>query len=163
MSMQDFHEAVALMATAKDLMDFESPRDPALIAAAEEAIGSRFPPTYREFVLRYGAGNFGAFEIYGVIDADFSRGPIPDGIWVTLDERRVAHLPNDLLIIGDDGMGGWYCIELRDGREGRVVVYETDASTPKEQPREFIANDFGEFLLAGVREELEGGESDGDE
>jgi hypothetical protein len=103
--MQDFHDAVALMESAKDLMDFAGPRDPALVAAAEAAIGSRFPPTYREFVTRYGAGGFGAFEIDGVIDANFHKSSVPNGIWETLDERRTAYLPNDLLIVAfaDDG------------------------------------------------------------
>src|SRR5579883_2187962 len=153
MSMQDFNEAVALMESARDLMEFVGPRDPALIEAAERAIGSRFPPTYREFVTRYGAGNFGAFEIDGVINADFYKSSVPNGIWLTLDERRSGYLPNDLLAIGDDGMGGLYCIELRDGEEGRVILCELGSAPPDQLARELIANDFGEFFLAGVREE----------
>lgn len=155
MSMHDFTDAVALMEAARDLMDFVGPRDPALVEAAEAAIGSRFPPTYREFVLRYGAGNFGAFEIYGVIDADFKKGPVPDGIWLTLKRRRAGYLPKDLLVIADAGDGADYCIELQDGAVGRVIVCEPGAVLPDKLPREFVANDFGEFLLAGVREELE--------
>lgn len=155
MSMQDLTDAFALIEFADDkLKHFVGSRDPALIAAAEAAIGSRFPPTYREFVKRYGAGNFRSFEIYGVIDADFHRGAVPNGIWLTLDERHGGYIPKDLLIVADAGDGAYYCIELRNGKEGRVVLYEPDPS-PDEMPRELVANDFGEFLLSQVRAQLE--------
>jgi hypothetical protein len=160
--MQDFANAVALMESAKDLMYFVGPRDQSLIEAAEKAIGSRFPPTYREFVARYGAGNFGAFEIDGVIDANFYNSSVPNGIWLTLKRRRSGDLPIDLLAVGDDGMGGYYCIELLDGKEGHVIVCEPGAAPPDKLPREFIANDFGEFLLSGVLARLVSDDSAGE-
>lgn len=157
MSMQDLTDAFALIEAADSkLKHFVGPRTPGLIAAAEAAIGSRFPPTYREFVRRYGAGSIAAFEIYGVIGPDFNRddGCVPDGIWVTLKSRRAGYLPNDLLVVGDAGFGPYFCIELRSGGEGNVVLFQAGVGF-EEEVREFLANDFGEFLLSELCAALE--------
>jgi|SRR5579883_2011880 len=154
MSLKDVSQALDIISKHPSLTFISGPCDPALVAAAEAAIGSRFPPTYREFVTRVGTLMFAGLEIYGITGPNFERSSVPNGIWATLNERRTAHLPHDLLVVGDDGMAGLYCIELREGLEGRVIVYGPDASTPTEQPREFIANDFGEFILAEVRQRL---------
>ena len=166
MSLKDVSEALDIINQHPSLTIIGGPCDAALVAEAEAAIGSRFPPTYREFLTRLGSLKFAGLEIYGITKPKFERPSASYGVWITLNERRTAHLPKDLLVVGDDGMGGLYCIELRDGKEGNVIVYGPDASTPIEQPREFIANDFGEFLLSEVRQHLEwaaNDDSDGDE
>ena len=121
MSQADLIRAFKLIAKHDDLADFVGPRPADLIAKTEKALGHKFPPQFREFVSRLGAGNFGSFEIYGVIDEDFQRSSIPDGVWLNLKERREYGLPDDLLIIAEVGNGDYYCIELRDGAEGRVI------------------------------------------
>jgi len=76
-----------------DMVDFAGPRDPSLVAAAENALGVSFPPTYRRFVTELGAGGVDAHEFYGVIDENFNDSSIPDGIWLTLDDRQRFGLP----------------------------------------------------------------------
>jgi hypothetical protein len=153
MSMQELTEGLAIIEANPRRAHFAGPREAALVSAAETAIGAVFPPTYREFVQRLGAGNFGSFEVYGVIDADFESGPIPNGIWLTLDERRVSKLPANLLVIASTGDGAYYCLELRGGREGPVVIYQPGLP-PEEQLLERVADDFGQFFLAEVRQQL---------
>jgi len=153
MSMQDFVEAMRFVVANPDEGFFAGPREPALVAAAESAIGSAFPPSYREFVQRLGAGSFGAFEVYGVTNANFDNGKVPNGIWLTLKNRRSGAFPNDLLVIGATGDGSYYCLELRHGQEGPVVVCEPGAGAQSEQ-RELVAEDFGEFFLKKVRDRL---------
>jgi hypothetical protein len=107
---------------------------------------------YREFVKRYGAGNFGAQEIYGVIGEDFENSSVPDAIWVTLSERKEFNLPQNLLVISDTGMGEWYCLDFNQCNiegEPLVIVYDY------EQECEVVSNDFGDFLLSRVKEELD--------
>ncbi len=153
MSMHELNEGLDIVDANRSRGFFAGPRDPALIAAAETAIGRAFPPTYREFVERLGAGNFGAFEVYGVTNSNFENGKVPNGIWLTLKQRRAGKLPDNLLAIGDTGDGAYYCIELCEWEEGPVVIYQPNIPA---QNRHFeqVAKDFGEFLLTQVREQL---------
>jgi hypothetical protein len=65
-----------------------------LVLKAESALGLKFPPTYRKFLLEYGCGNIFGMEFYGVVDDNFINSSIPDAIWITLNERKTSNLPN---------------------------------------------------------------------
>ena len=150
MSMVDLDEALKIIAGHADQALFAGPRDETLILSAEHALAGRLPPTYRAFVGSLGAGNFGALEVYGVIDQDFEDSTIPNGVWLTLSERRKSGLPSEYAIIGSSGDGGWYCIEL-GGQESPVFLCSIGAAP---ESRQHIATDFGAFFLNGVREQI---------
>jgi len=154
MSMKDFEEALRLIAENEDQADFVGPRDAALVDKAERTLGIEFPPSYRRFLLELGAGNFGAFEIYGVIDEDWDESSVPDGIWYTLNERAESDLPRHLLIIAAAGDGPLYCLRLGKEKEPPVIYYSPGLEE-EEQDAEIAAESFGAFLLEGVRDELE--------
>jgi hypothetical protein len=154
MSMKDFEEALRLIAENEDQADFVGPRDAALVDKAERTLGIKFPPSYRRFLLELGAGNFGAFEIYGVIDEDWDESSVPDGIWYTLNERAESDLPQHLLIIAAAGDGPLYCLRLGKEKEPPVIYYSPGLDE-EEQDSEIAAESFGAFLLEGVRDELE--------
>ena len=153
MSMADVHEALRLIAANPDDGDFAGPPDPALIYSAERALGGPLPPTYREFVKNLGAGNFSAFEIYGVINEDFDESSVPNGVWLTLNERRAGNIPDNLIVIGSTGSGEYYCVEQSSGPDSPVIVCPPGLLRER-QSHDEIAKDFGEFLLKGVRDEL---------
>ena len=152
--MADLQEALNLVATNPGEGFFAGPRNAELVATAERALGGRLPPTYREFVTKLGAGSFGAFELYGVVDDDFEHSSVPNGVWLTLNERRASGLPGELVIVGSTGDGDYYCIQLREGKESPVTLYQPGAP-PDRQRGEQLAQDFGEFFLEGVRAELQ--------
>ena len=131
---------------------FAGPRGEALVATAEAALGVEFPRTYRKFVVELGAGSVGAREFYGVIDDDFVESSVPDGIWLTLSERAQLSLPTTLVIVGEDGMGGYNVLDTSqrdaDG-ESPVAIW-----TPGGDGLEVVADDFGTFFLRAVVEEL---------
>jgi hypothetical protein len=107
------------------------------------------------FVRTLGAGSFGSFEIYGVIELPF-EGPIPDAVWATLEERaEPSNLPLSMVVIGDDGMGGTYVLDTAKGAEPPVEVWNGGASVPDDE-LEILAPTFGDFLLESVRDELSG-------
>ena len=139
MSAADLDAALRAFAASPATAFFAGPRPEPLLASAERALAGRFPPIYRSFLQRLGAGNFGAFEIYGVISEPFD-GPVPDAVWVTLDERRRGLLPDDMIIIGDSGDGGYYCI--RHGEDGPVLLLSPGVAT------ENVATDFGAYLVS---------------
>ncbi|MEQ1951091.1 SMI1/KNR4 family protein [Mesorhizobium yinganensis] len=146
MSMIELDEALKIIAENVDRAFFVGPRDETLILSAEDALAGSLPPTYRAFVGSLGAGNFDAFEVYGVIDRNFEDSTIPNGVWLTLSERQQNGLPSEYAIVSASGDGGWYCIELGD-QESPVFLCPV-GSAP--QARQRVATDFGTFFLNGV-------------
>lgn len=155
MSMRDYEEAVKIITKYPAKQSFVGPRPESLIQAAEKRLGLEFPPTYRRFLLEYGAGSFGSSEICGVIDYDFEHSSVPDAIWYTLIERNEARLPNELIVIYEVGDGELLCLDLgaKESGEAPVVAYQPGLP-PEKQSKEVIAKDFGEFLLQIVQREV---------
>ena len=140
MTMQNLLEGFKIIEANPNRGFFAGSRDSGLIAAAENALGCRFPPTYREFLSRLGAGNLGAFEFYGITTGNFESGKVPNGIWLTLKHHRAGRVPSNLLVIGDTGDGSYYCIELRTAG---LRPDETTRFSISETPADdvFVVND----------------------
>jgi len=156
MSRDTYQQALNLMIQNEDECDFVGERTEELIKKAEIAIGFRFSKIYRDFVLNFGAGNFGSQEIYGVINDDFKNSSVPDAIWFTLTERKQYNLPNHLLVIYDTGMGVLYCLNfesVNEMGEPNVIEYIPGVEID-EQEFVSIAKDFGDFLLDIIAEDI---------
>lgn len=151
MSQANLEKGLAMISQHATRAHFVGPRSEELVARAETALGLRLPPTYREFVRRLGAGNFGAAEFYGVIDENFSASSVPNGVWLTLDERRSAALPKNYVIVASSGTGEYYCLDVRDQGEAPVVIMPPGETVPSEQ----VASDFGDFFWNEVRQQAE--------
>ncbi len=154
MSMADLERALALVHEHGALADFEGPRPNLLVRAAEKALGLKLPPTYRRFVAELGAGNFGAAEVYGVVDADFERSSVPDGVWFTLRAREDGELPADLVVVGaeDDEIT---CLKVVRGEEEAPVICIHAGEDPERAGTRTLAPDFGKYFLDRVEEEIE--------
>jgi antitoxin YobK len=141
-------------ARQSDRARFVGPRDPGIVAAAEEALGLSFPPTYRRFLAELGAGAVAGREFYGAIDENFDDSSIPDGIWLTLDERKRFGFPKHLVIVGDTGMGEYYVLDTshRDA-DGECPVAIWVAGESKEgDVLGMVAPDFGSFFWTAIQE-----------
>lgn len=133
--------------------DFVGPRSEDVITRAEQVIGYTFPPTYREFLLRYGCGDIHGQEFYGVIHGDFENSAIPDAVWYTLALRREGGLPHHFLIVHEIGDGSLSCLDFsqrRNDGECPIVIWEP-MSEPGDRP-DIEAEDFGQFLLTKLNE-----------
>ena len=156
MSETDYELAVSLTQQHQHLADFVGKRSEALITSAEIVLGLTFPTTYKRFLQDFGAGSFGAFEIYGVITPDFEQSGVPDAIWITLTERNAGDLPDNLLIVHAVGDGALICIDCRQlnaQNEARLVDFELGLSLA-EQSLSVVASDFGEFFLSMVEKQI---------
>lgn len=100
---------------------------------------------YGRFVRRYGAGNFGGVEVYGVFTDRFSPPGPPEMVGSTLEARRVGLDPS-LLIVGDGGDGTTVALDGH-GRVVRLVVGA--AATPIVEHESF-----GDFLPQEVAQEI---------
>jgi len=148
MSMADYERARAIIASNKGKGAFAGPRSEDLVRKAEAALGVRFPTTYRQFLLDYGAGNFGSAEFYGVIDEDWENSSVPDGVWYTLSERSQSGMPAELVVVGDAGTGHLYVIDVSE-EDGPVCAVDPGSDMTD---RERVASDFGTFFLQRVHQ-----------
>lgn len=157
MSWSNYEKALNLLEEHQEECDFVGERSEILIEKAEDALGIKFSKMYRHFLLNYGAGNFGGEEVYGVIHENFLNSSIPDAIWYTLTERRDSSLPNNYLIIYDTTMGDLFCLDFNklNGENEPAVVSIDLGYDINEQPIELIAEDFGDFFLEIIQNELE--------
>lgn len=140
--MNAYEEAATSLRT-NPRSDFVGPRDLTVVAAAEQRLGVRFPPSYRRFLLEFGCGNVGSQEIYGVIDQDVERGPIPNAVSLNLKRRARGWSPA-LFVIYESGDGTSHALDLdRLDSEGEAAVWLLDVTG---NPTEQVAANFGEFL-----------------
>ena len=154
MGMTEYEKARELIRSNAKAAHFAGARPETLIQTAEAALSLHFSPSYRAFLRDFGAGNFGSFEVYGLIDDDFENSSVPDAIWFTLTERREAGLPSELLVIGDAGTGELYCLRTaKDDADGCVILLDTGSPAPLDQCEQ-ISVDFGCYLLEHVERQL---------
>jgi hypothetical protein len=155
MSLEKYRRARELIARVGD-GDFEGPKPESLVAKAEAVLGLVFPPSYRQFLLELGCGEIAGFEVYGIVDDDFSDARVPDAVALTLDARRKGGLETRYVLIGALGDGSFDCIDtahLDATGEGPVVQLSSDFEDPVT-----LADSFGAYLLTEVEDALSGTE-----
>lgn len=153
--MLDYEKAAKLIAEHLELAHFVGPRPESLIRTAERKLGLQFPPTYRRFLVEFGAGSFGSEEIYGLVDEELESAVVPNGIGLTLRDRKEYQLPHDLVAVYDLGDGEAFYLDLgaRENGEAPIIVYHP-GYTSEEQPGEIVAQDFGQFLHDLVQSQI---------
>ena len=150
MGIEKYHRARELIAKAGG-GDFVGPKPESLVARAEAALGLRFPPSYRQFLLELGAGDIAGFEVYGLIDDDFEDARVPDAIALTLEARK-SGLDARYILIGTLGDGSHDCLDSgHPDASGEVPVVQL--SSEYEDPVT-LADSFGEYLLVEVQDAL---------
>lgn len=148
MSIQKYQQARKLIESAGG-GDFEGAKPEPLVANAEAALGLAFPPSYRRFLLEMGCGNINGLEIFGLINYNFENSTVPNGIWLTLNERRGIGLDPAYVIVGVGGDGTYYSLDTRQvdsAGEAPVIRLSVDG-----KHREKVADSFGDYFLEAVR------------
>jgi hypothetical protein len=151
--MHQFRQALRMIDRSGE-GDFTGPIPQQVVEEAEELLGVRFPPSYRQFLLKLGCGDVAGAEFYGIVDDNLRNGPIPNGIWLTLDERETAKLPPKMVLVSFTGMSGYYALDLArvgENREAPVVMWQAGAPA---EACPVIAKDFGTFFLDEISSAL---------
>jgi antitoxin YobK len=148
MSIEKYEEALKLIEQAGG-GDFEGSKQESLVAKAEAALGLAFPLSYRRFLLERGCGNLKSLEIFGLIDGNFEKSTVPNGIWLTLQERRSINLNPAWILISDGGDGTYYALDTaRVDIHGECPVIRVFVDG---RISETVADSFGSYLLEAVR------------
>jgi antitoxin YobK len=148
MSIDKYQQAQQLIEDAGG-GDFEGAKPESLVAKAEAALGLTFPPSYRRFLLEMGCGGINGLEVYGLINENFEKSAVPNGIWLTLDDRRVMGLHPAYVIVGDGGDGSHYALDTRHvGKDGEAPVVRLSVDGKQSEK---VADSFSDYFLEAVR------------
>ncbi len=143
--MNDLEKAFHLIDANPTSADFAGPKSEQLIANAEAELRLTFPPTYRRFLHRLGAGAVLGAEFYGVIKDDFEHSGVPDAIWLTLKYRKTSKIPESFVIVSDTGDGNYFAIDVsKKNAAGESPVLEW---SPVSNLSKVVSDDFGTFLF----------------
>lgn len=127
---------------------------PDKVREAEEKLGVKLPRSYRDFLERYGCGNFGG-EIYGV---GIPETGVPNVVWYTLKIRKEGFIPDWMVVICSEGEYV-FCLDTStfdENDECKVVSWILGLPLDK-QPYELTFESFADFLYKYVREAIEEG------
>jgi len=147
MSMQNYEKARELIEEIGG-GDFEGAKPESLVSKAEFALGIKFPPSYRRFLLEMGCGDINGVEVFGLINDNFEKSTVPNGIWLTLNERSSIGLNPTYVVIGDGGDGTYYALDTKQidaAGENPVMRLSVDG-----KQSEYVAESFGSYLLNAV-------------
>ena len=145
MAIEDVEAALALIAEHRDDGTFAGPADDATIERAESLLGLTFPPTYRCFLERLGAGDIWGEEFYGIVDEELENPLVPNVVGLVLAERNAGSLPDHLLPVYVVGEGTVFGLDFSASADAEppVVSWHGDPEAGTEPE----ASDFGAFLL----------------
>lgn len=123
------------------------------IEQIERRLGVEFPRSYRVFLEQFGAGDFGHFVVFGIVDD--AEGPLADldAVERTIAAREESNLPATAVIFserGDTSDVAFQCAERDQFGECPVAIFPKEYSAIEEP--NVLADDFGDWLLRTVDE-----------
>lgn len=144
-------DAFELIDSHPELTDFTGLPNDALLHDAEVALGHRLTGDYRAFIDRYGAGDVGSQEIYGVFTPDFMPPGPPEAIGTTLNARQHG-LPPGMVVCLDGGDGTQLVVDYRGGDADAAIVRIMLGGSNDAWEQEY--GSFADLLLDLVQREL---------
>ncbi|WP_084187251.1 SMI1/KNR4 family protein [Andreprevotia chitinilytica] len=148
---EDFEEIDRILEEHADFVDSSGEKPLSLIDEAQRYLGVVFPPSYVEFLMRWGTLDFGPNEYYGVIDQDFDNSGVPDAVWFTMTERVGRGFPPHLIVVRNIDGDEYHCLDTTnydaDG-ECPVVVWDC----PSHGVSRKKADRFSQYLLQDLKD-----------
>lgn len=163
--MSNYKKAKEIILEKEDLSDYIKNVSYELIEKAEKYLDIKFPNTYKRYLKDFGTLTFGATEIYGIINEDFINSSVPDAIWLTMKKRGDFNLPEQFIQIYSVGEGTEFFLDTSKMKNNEcpvVSMYVPNFLEDKfsEGLLTIEYNNFGDFLLDIIEEELEFQESE---
>ncbi|MBW8308620.1 MAG: SMI1/KNR4 family protein [Candidatus Paracaedibacteraceae bacterium] len=124
-----------------------------LISTAEKVLGNKFPESYRRFLEKYGSGGVFGVEIYGIPNDDLNAKGIPNTVWLTRIARKEIGLKDNLVIVGDAGLGDYYVLNCNQEKSGELLLWN---SRSQQSVKDTASGaNFEEFLNIKLNEAIE--------
>jgi len=99
-----------------------------MVSAAESKLGVLFPPSFREYLLKWGNVSCDGYEYYGLTsNSDFENASVPNCVWFTLKKRVDVGLPNSLIVFRNVNDEEYICVDTDqtlEGDERKVVIWD---------------------------------------
>lgn len=149
MSNESLKKAFDIITNAENA-DFDGKKGESVIEKAEKALEITFPLTYREFLLTLGCGDINGVEFYGVSTDNFETSSIPNGIWLTLDERKTCNLDKKFILLSDS-LEYYYALDTSKMKDGECPVVDL---LPDGTIASVVAPTFGDFLYKRIIGEI---------
>ncbi len=114
-----------------ELRESNAPTSPDAITSTEKALRVTFPAAYRHFLLEHNGGrpNLTIFPIKGMANNPFGNINFFFGIDAALEVYDLTMtnlfytLPPGIILIAENGMADYICLDLRKGAE-RIVFWD---------------------------------------
>lgn len=149
-----------------DLLELEinsSGEDPAFTGGAtdeviidfENALGVKFPSSYKEFLKKYGALSFVGDTYYGITKSSVDAVAIPSVAFATRSARKDGDADASMIVVKTSGYGPIYSIDTSIiGAAGEPVIVETGLSFKRTKDKKVIYQDFQEFFSDMIRQAI---------
>jgi cell wall assembly regulator SMI1 len=151
MSLTTLDEALALLASDPERASLAGEQSRWLVEDAEVPLGYRFPPSYREFLVRCGGGTVAGHRVLGLREGDLEA-PGPGSVLDAVARARGEDgLPWEYLPVERLAGGGYLVLDMsRVDAEGEAPVMEWGADRDSMECV-VVAGSFGEYLLRLAR------------
>ena len=125
------------------------------IEEAEKIIGGSFPPSYKDFLLSLGSGDFCGIEFYGLVPNRNDLQEIPNVIWTSKSLHDCGELHKDFLAVESLGDGIYACISIGSNDEDSPVYEHDIANGTCSLDDEMLSKSFAEYFYNRITEALE--------
>lgn len=139
------NDFIKILDTIGDNGDFTGGVNATAIEKAEKKLNLKFPKSYKEFLLKFGAGDIGGEIIFGItVKKDL------DMVKITKMEHDYK-MPKCMIVINyDSSTDALICLDTSkfEDEECPVVAVPSDYQNIK-----ILANSFGEFMIEYLEDE----------
>lgn len=123
--------------------------DAETISAAERDLAVSFPPSYRRIIEEFGTWGIAGEEFLGVYRTPAMGQKLLGSVSETLDARTRFGMPDELIVVMFDGMGGLIALDSSQAdREGEYPVLVWNPGVVDRRHMERLGDSFGSFALS---------------
>ena len=152
--MAKLNDIIGLVEDHPELSNFSGKKAKDQVKEVGIRLNVRLPNDYSAFLEKFGCGNFGSEEIYGITA---SHTGIPSVIWATENERGADNeFPSEFIVINYSGGEEIFCLDTSKLYENGICpVVAWPIGGGERDELEVVANSFTDFVYDIFKDEIE--------
>ncbi|MEW2188234.1 SMI1/KNR4 family protein [Streptomyces cellulosae] len=148
-AIQASEQLIELIHRNEDIANYADGCDAETMAAAEDALGISFPPSYRYLIEEFGTWDIAGEEFLGVYTTPAMGSTLLGSVAETLDARNQYGMPPNLIVVMFDGMGGLVALDSSHvDQQGEYPVVVWNPGVMHSEDAERLGEAFGPFAYA---------------